>query len=339
MFKIVFEGRLRPAFEFLHTFHSPMLNWIVIGIGDISIRRVIPAIQAEPRSRLYGLVTRDPAKATPYNTQTWATLDEALSDTAVEAVYVATPVFLHAPQTIQSLRAGKHVLCEKPMAMNETEARSMVQIAEESGRTFGVAYYRRMYPKVQRAKQLLAIGAIGQPVVAELTSHAWFDGRTFDGNESHRSWLIDPTKAGGGPLFDVASHRIDVLNFLFGQPGRVTAQLSNAVHHYAVEDNATVMIEYPGGMRGIVDVRWHSKVSRDECRIRGTEGEMDLSPLNGPELIYPGGRENLPPHANLHYPMIENFVDAVLGKAPLLASGASSFWTDWVTERARKDKT
>jgi 1,5-anhydro-D-fructose reductase (1,5-anhydro-D-mannitol-forming) len=313
-----------------------MLNWIVIGIGDISIRRVIPAIQAEPRSRLHGLVTRDAAKAAPYNTRAWTPLDEALSDPEVHAVYVATPVFLHAPQTIQSLRAGKHVLCEKPMAMNEAEAHSMVRIAEQSGRTFGVAYYRRMYPKVQRAKQLLAAGAIGHPVVAELTSHAWFDGVTFDGKETHRSWLLDPAQAGGGPLYDVASHRIDVLNFLFGQPARVTGHLSNVVHHYAVEDNATVMIEYPGGVRGIVDVRWHSKVARDECRIRGTEGEMDLSPLNGPDLIYPGGRENLPPHANLHYPMIENFVDAVLGKAPLLASGTSSFWTDWVTERAQR---
>jgi predicted dehydrogenase len=95
------------------------------------------------------------------------------------------------------------------------------------------------------------------------------------------------------------------------------------------------MIEYPGRVRGVVDVRWHSKVSRDECRIRGTEGEIEMSPLNGPELVYPCGRENLPPHKNLHYPMIENFVDAVEGKAPLLASGASSYWTDWVTERAR----
>jgi 1,5-anhydro-D-fructose reductase (1,5-anhydro-D-mannitol-forming) len=199
-----------------------------------------------------------------------------------------------------------------------------------------VAYYRRTYPKVQRAKQLLAAGAIGQPVVGELTCHGWFDGKKPGKNERDRNWLIDPALAGGGPLYDIASHRIDVLNFLFGQPGRVTGQLSNAVHHYAVEDNATVMIEYPSGVRGIVDVRWHSKVSRDECRIRGTEGEMQLTPLNGPELIYPGGRENLPPHANLHYPMVENFVDAALGKAPLVASGASSFWTDWVTERARK---
>jgi len=314
-----------------------MLNWIVVGVGDIATRRVIPAIQAEPRSRLYGLVTRDPAKATPYDARVWSTLDEALADPAVEAVYIATPVFLHAPQTIQSLRAAKHVLCEKPMAMNEAEARSMVEAAEQAGKVFGVAYYRRTYPKLLRAKALLDAGAIGTPVLAELTSHGWFDEQQFKENSGERSWLIDPAKAGGGPLYDIASHRIDVLNFLFGQPLRATGYLSNAVHHYAVEDNATVMIDYAGGVRGMVDVRWHSKVKRDECRVRGTEGEMDLSPLNGPELVYPGGREHVPPHDNLHYPIIENFVDAVLGKAALLASGASSYWTDWVIEQVRRN--
>jgi 1,5-anhydro-D-fructose reductase (1,5-anhydro-D-mannitol-forming) len=307
-----------------------MLKWIVIGIGDITIRRVIPAIQAEPRSTLHGVVTRDPAKAAGYGVRTWRTLDEALTDSAVQAVYVATPVFLHAPQTMQALRAGKHVICEKPMAMNEAEARTMVQVAEESGKLFGVAYYRRCYPKVQRAKQLLQQGAIGKPVVAELTNHMWFDG------SGSRSWLVDPARAGGGPLFDIASHRIDVLNFLFGKPVQVSGQWSNVVHHYAVEDNATAMIEYENGVRGIVDVRWHSKIARDECRLRGTEGEIEMSPLNGPDLVWPAGRENLPAHPNLHYPMIENFVDAVEGKNELLASGASSYWTDWVTEQARK---
>ena len=183
-----------------------MLNWIVIGIGDITIRRVIPAIQAEPRSTLHGVVTRDPAKAAGYGVRTWRTLDEALTDSAVQAVYVATPVFLHAPQTMQALRAGKHVICEKPMAMNEAEARTMVQVAEESGKLFGVAYYRRCYPKVQRAKQLLQQDAIGKPVVAELTNHMWFDG------SGSRNWLVDPAKAGGpGPAATVTTSRPNVL--------------------------------------------------------------------------------------------------------------------------------
>ena len=312
-----------------------MLNWVVIGIGDIATRRVIPAIESQPGSRLYGLVTRDPAKAAAYHARVWSTLDEALSDPAVHAVYIATPVFLHAPQTIQSLKAGMHVLCEKPMAMNAVEAGSMVRAAEQTARTFGVAYYRRMYPKLQRAQQLIGAGAIGVPVIAELTSHGWLDEKPEKSGD--RSWLVDPAKAGGGPLYDIASHRIDVLNFLFGQPLRATGYLSNAVHHYAVEDNATVMVDYANGVRGLVDVRWHSKLKRDECRIRGTEGEIELTPLNGPELIYPGGREDLPPHPNLHYPMIENFVNAVAGKDDLKSDGTSSYWTDWVIEEVRRN--
>jgi predicted dehydrogenase len=312
------------------------LNWVVIGVGDITRKRVIPAIQAEGRSQLYGIVTRDLAKASPYTQRGWTSLGEALNDPAIGAVYVASPVFLHAPHTIESLRAGKHVLCEKPMAMNEAEAQSMVRAAQESGKTLGVAYYRRTYPKVQRAKELLAAGAIGKPVLAELTSHGWFDGT------GPRSWLVDPEKSGGGPLYDIASHRIDLLNFFFGQPQRVSGQLSNAVHHYQVEDNATVMIDYESGVRGIVDVRWHSKIERDECRIRGTEGEIDLDPLNGPDLVCRTSsrterKEQLPTHQNLHFPMIENFADALLEGAPLLASGASSAWTDWVTERAKRN--
>jgi 1,5-anhydro-D-fructose reductase (1,5-anhydro-D-mannitol-forming) len=310
-----------------------MLNWIVVGIGDIAVKRAIPAIQAEARSHLYGLVTRNPAKAAGYDARVWTSLDEALADPQVHVVYVATPVFLHAPQTIQALRASKHVLCEKPMAMSDTEAYSMVRAAQESQTMLGVAYYRRTYPKLHRAKQLLEAGAIGKPVYAELTSHSWFDEQAA--KESDRAWLLDPKLAGGGPLYDIASHRIDVLNFLFGQPQRASGHLSNAVHHYAVEDNATVMIDYVGGVRGVVDVRWHSRISGDECWIRGTDGEMNLTPLNGPELVYLDEYENLPAANNRHYPMIENFVDAVLGKAPLLASGESSRWTDWVTERAK----
>src|SRR5215469_2467636 len=121
-----------------------MLNWLVIGIGDITTKRVIPAILEEPRSRLYGIVTRDPAKAAPYRAKVWTDLDQALTDPEIDAVYVATPVALHAPQTIASLEAGKHVLCEKPIALDHAEARTMVEAAAQACRTLGIAYYRRM---------------------------------------------------------------------------------------------------------------------------------------------------------------------------------------------------
>jgi hypothetical protein len=82
-----------------------------------------------------------------------------------------------------------------------------------------------------------------------------------------------------------------------------------------------------------VDVRWHSKIPRDEFRIRGTEGEIDLTPLNGPCITWPGGSEEIPAPENLHYPCIANFVDAVLDGTPLRSSGISASVTDWVTEQ------
>lgn len=313
-----------------------MLNWLVIGIGDITSKRVIPAIMEEPRSNLHAILTRNPAKATPYTAKVFGDLAAALKDDAINAVYVASPVFLHAAQTIQGLRSCRHVLCEKPMAMNYTEALTMVEAAVAAGKTLGISYYRRTYPKVHRARQLLEDGAIGKPVMAYVTCHNW---STPEGG--HRGWLVDPAKAGGGPLLDIASHRIDLLNFIFGEPQDATGQISNAVHTTAVEDNATLLVEYKHGVRGIVDVRWHSRVERDEFRIIGTDGEMDLTPLNGPELVYPAGREQLPTHANLHYLCVKNFVDAVLDGTPLLSSGSSAAWTDWVTEKvmlAKKSK-
>ncbi len=308
---------------------SKMLKWLVVGIGDITTKRVIPALQEEKRSELWGIVTRDPKKAGPYKARVFTNLEAALQADGANAVYVATPVFLHAPQTIASLKAGKHVLCEKPVAMNYAEARSMVEAAHAAGKTLGIAYYRRAYPKVARAKQLLEHGAIGRPLLAYITCYEW---RSLD--EVQRAWQFDPALAGGGPLFDIGSHRIDLLNFFFGQPQCVTAHLSNAVHSMRVEDCATVLIEYAGKARGIVDVRWNSHVKKDEFRMIGTDGEMDLTPLTGSNLVYPGGREDVPPPANLHFPCVENYVAAVLDGAALLASGESSIWTDWATEKA-----
>lgn len=307
------------------------LNWLVVGIGDITTKRVIPAILEEPRSNLYGVVTRNPDKAAPYGCKSWPSLEDALGDTSIDAVYIATPVALHAPQTVAALSAGCHVLCEKPMAMRLDEARMMAAAARNAGKLLGVAYYRRTYPKVHRAMELIAQGVIGRPILAEINCHDWFE--NLDG---FRSWLLDPHMAGGGPLYDIASHRIDMLNFFFGKPVRVVGQRSNAVHFYAVEDSATVLIEYESGVRGIVDVRWHSRIPRDQFRIVGTDGEIVLTPLNGPELLHPGGAEHIPTHPNVHYPCVANFVAAALDGKPLLATGESSLATDWVTEQVMR---
>jgi len=307
-----------------------MIRWLVAGIGDIARKRVIPAILAEPRSSLAGVVTRNPAKAEAYpGTRAYPSIEAVLSEGGMDAVYVALPVAMHAKATIAALQAGIPVLCEKPMAMNFAEAQTMVAAAGQSGRLFGVSYYRRLYPKLIRARHLIADGVIGQPVLGEANCHGWLE-------SEERAWLRDPALAGGGPLYDIASHRIDAMNFLFGPPRQATGITSNAVHNLGVEDSATVLMQFDGGVHGIVDVRWNSRVPRDQFRVVGTEGDINLDPLNGPELRVAGRIETLPTHANVHYPLIENFVDALEGKAALASPGDEALKVDWVIEQVMR---
>jgi 1,5-anhydro-D-fructose reductase (1,5-anhydro-D-mannitol-forming) len=313
---------------------SKTLNWLVIGIGDITRKRVIPAILAEPRSRLYAVLTRDPRKAEAYaGVVAFTSLSEALDDPKIDAVYVASPVALHTEQTIAGLRAGKPVLCEKPVALDLAQAEAMAHAARETEQLLGIAYYRRLYPKLIRAKQLVADGAIGRPVLVEANYHGWLE-------NPDRGWLKDPALAGGGPLYDVGSHRIDACNFLFGKPLRATGLLSNALHELSVEDSATALIEYADGVHAVVDVRWNSRIQRDQFRVIGSEGEISLDPLNGPalRLLDSQGKlteEQLPAHTNVHYPAIENFVGAVLDGSSLACPIDQAIWTDWVTQRLK----
>jgi 1,5-anhydro-D-fructose reductase (1,5-anhydro-D-mannitol-forming) len=330
---------LLPAPEGYSDFVTDKLHWVLAGIGDIARKRVIPAIQAEQRSAMYGFVTRDAAKAREFpGAKSWPTMEEAVADPAVDAVYIALPVALHASAAITALCAGKHVLCEKPMAINYEQAEQMVAAARASGRFLGVSYYRRLYPKLLRAKHLVKEGAIGRPLLAEANCHGWTE--ILEGRE----WLMNPAMAGGGPLYDIASHRIDAMNFLFGKVERACGLVSNTVHRMSVEDSATVLMQLPGGVHAVVDVRWNSRIPRDQFRIIGEDGEINLDPLNSPELRVTTRAEsrveNLPPRANLHYPAIENFVDAVLANEPtrLACPAEQGAWVDLVIDQVVRSR-
>ena len=205
----------------------------------------------------------------------------------------------------------------------------MVEETERAGVLFGVAYYRREYPKLKRAKELIEAGAIGKPLVVEATCHGWLE-------SEERGWLREPKMAGGGPLYDIASHRIDACNYLFGKPERAVGLRSNAVHELKVEDSATVLIGYAGGVHAVVDARWNSRVARDEFRVVGTEGEMVLTPLNGGSIRWPDGEEELPTETLRHLPVIRNFVAAVLDGGSLMCAGDEAVWVDWVTEQVMR---
>ena len=237
-------------------------------------------------------------------------------------MYIATPVYLHAEQTIAAAEAGKHVLCEKPMAMNVAECDLMIAACRANGVKLGIAYYRHFYPVVQRSKAIIASGEIGKPVVAQINAFERFNPQL--GEDRH--WLLEKSKAGGGPMMDFGCHRIEVLMNLFGEIRRTKALTGRALFDREVEDTSIASFEFESGLQAALTVTHAALESQDTLSIFGSEGSLHIPSLNRGELrvkTSAGERiEQHPPHANIHLPLIEDFALAVLENREPKVGGA-----------------
>ncbi len=304
--------------------HDQPVRWALVGIGDIASKRVGPAIGSSSNSTLYACLSRDPrAKRSQIEAlqpqQVYSDFDRLLNDPNVDVVYLATPVFLHAPLTMKALEAGKDVLVEKPMALNATQAEEMCGLAEQLGRRLAVAYYRRFWPSFQLVRDLLQKGDLGPTVLVRMALHSWF----APGN--HGSWRSQPELAGGGVLSDVGSHRLDLLAWWFGLPEKLVASASTTVQEYEVEDSAGVLMTLQGGVPCTASFQWNSKTWTDEIHVVGTEGKITLHPCDGEEVTITLGRDiekrRVPKPENAHAPLIEDFSTAILENRPPRFSG------------------
>lgn len=190
-------------------------------------------------------------------------------------------IAMHAKAAIMGLRTGKHVMRERPMAINLAEAMRMLGEGRASKRMLAVSYYRRLYPNLIRAKRLIVDGTIGQPLLAEAKCQTWL--KTLQ----DREWLTDPQMV-GWTLFETGSHRIDAVNFPFGEPQHACGIRSNAIQ---VEDSATVLMQYAGDAHGVVDVRWNLYLVRNCFRIIGSSDcarsiEWAVNAYRSPERAY-----------------------------------------------------
>jgi len=292
-----------------------VLQWGVIGAGDIVRRRVAPALRESNSCELVAISRAradlgDDAKA--LGARRWhPRWRDLVADDEVQSVYVATPVYLHAEQTIAAAEAGKHVLCEKPMAMDAAQCDRMIAACRANGVRLAVAYYRRFYPVVRRIEAVVASREIGDPVVAQIAAF-----EPFDPPPDHpRIWLLDPSRSGGGPMMDFGCHRIEVLLHLFGAVRRVAAVTANVVFARAVEDTAAVVLQFDRGPCATLAVTHAAGERRDTLEIVGSRGSIQVADLNSGELrvrVQSVERvESHPPDRNAHLPLIEDFVDAV----------------------------
>lgn len=312
------------------------LKWLLVGAGDIANKRVAPAIEAEERSELYAVTdtSRERAKCfvRQYPVRIYRDFEKALSDESVDAVYIATPIFLHQEQSIEALEAGKHVLCEKPLALNVKGAKEIVKAVSNTDKNFAVSYFRRFYPRYQMAKKMLRREEFGQVILVRMTFFSWFS----PSKDDPKYWRVIPEKSGGGPLFDMGTHMIDVLVGLFGVPEALYAKVDTLTHDYQVEDSVSAVMKLKNGAHVVATFNWNSRTWSHEFEIIGTEAKIKWHPYDGTKIAKTVGRRieeiELPNHDNVHYPLIENFVSSIFEKRKPLITAEEALKTTKVVE-------
>jgi len=295
------------------------VRWGLIGCGDIARKRIAPALRDSTQSEFIAVSRRqsDLAEtfAREFGAKRWyASWQELLRDEEVSAVYIATPVNLHARQTIAAAEAGKHVLCEKPMAINLAECDAMIAACRANDVKLGIAYYRHFYPVIERVKEIIQSGELGIPVLAQINAFEQFN----PGPDHPRAWLLNRSQSGGGPMFDFGCHRIEVLANIFGPIKRVKSMLANVSFTREVEDTATALFQLESGACATLSVTHAAREPQDSLDIYGDGGSIHVSALNQGTLAISSSAgerlEALPPDQNLHAPLISDFVEAVTKK-------------------------
>lgn len=304
------------------------INWGIVGAGDIVRKRIAPAMLESELCRLAAVSRSRSDLAAAFAAEfgiehAHASVQALVDNPEVEAVYIASPVFLHAEHTIAAARAGKHVLVEKPMAMDARECDRMIAEAKSAGVKLGVAYYRRFYPVVQRIKELLSSGEIGKPVFAQINTF-----ERFNPDADHpRHWFVEKAKSGGGPMMDFGCHRLEVLTNLFGRALDLRSLVAKVVYDRDVEDTASVLLRFESGTCASLTVTHAASESTDTLAIYGTSGSIHVDSLNSGRVRIMGGigarSEAHPPSSNFHLPLIEDFAQAILDDRDPTVDGAT----------------
>ena len=200
------------------------VSWGILSTADIGVAKVIPGIQKDVLSKVRAIASRDGAKArrvadTLGIEKSYASYEELLADPSIDAIYNPLPNHLHTPWTLKALAAGKHVLCEKPIALNATEAAQLISAREASGKLVAEAFMVRFHPQWLRARELAHSGALGE-LCSIQTAFSYFN----DDPDNVRN----QADIGGGGLYDIGCYAIATARFIFGaEPERVIGCFEN----------------------------------------------------------------------------------------------------------------
>ncbi len=227
---------------------TSVINWGIVGCGWVARDYVAPGILTAPNARLLALSDPDESAMAAIASRASGMsasrdLGTFLQTPGLDAIYIAAPNHLHRPLTEAAARAGKHVLCEKPMATTAADAEAMVRACESAGVRYGTAFDQRFQARHRKLKELASSGALGKITAARVHYACWTPGDWVPPTQSvHDNWRVDPVRAGGGAFIDLAPHGLDLLQWIVGEPlVEVGCLLQRRVFDYPVDDGAVLM--------------------------------------------------------------------------------------------------
>jgi len=301
---------------------SAPLRWGVLGVADIAVKLVIPAMQQSRTARVEAIASRTHAKAEAAArslgiARAYGSYDALLADAAIDAVYIPLPNHLHVPWTIRAAEAGKHVLCEKPMGCHAAEVRELLAVRERTGVVIGEAFMTRTHPQWRRVRDLVAAGRIGE--LRMVTGHFSYYRRDPDDVRSKVEW-------GGGVLLDIGCYPVTMSRWLFGaEPAEVACVLERDPD-FRVDRYVSGLLRFPSGQAAFT-VAGQAALFQ-QMQIFGTRGRIEVEiPFNAPadhptRILVDDGRDLVGggieaiafDPVNQYTLQAERFADAVRGR-------------------------
>jgi predicted dehydrogenase len=319
-----------------------VLRWGILSTANIAVEKVIPGMRSAQRAEVLGIASRDRGRADSTARQlgiprAYGSYEELLADPDIDAVYIPLPNHLHAQWAIAAARAGKHVLCEKPLAMSAADAQAIVDAGRQAGVVIMEAFMYRQHPSWVAVRELLASGRIGRLSAVD----SWFS-----------YYLDDPAnirnirEVGGGALYDIGCYTVNLSRMLFGaEPASVASTIVRDPAS-GVDILISALLVFPSG---VATFTCATRVEPDQrVSIYGTTGRIEIEiPFNIPPdrptrvFVTAGGDPPVAPATEIlefapadpYGVEADRFAEAALDGAPLPLSGEDSVANMRVIER------
>jgi 1,5-anhydro-D-fructose reductase (1,5-anhydro-D-mannitol-forming) len=302
------------------------VGWGVIGLGNIVNSTIAPAMVAEPNCDLVAGVSRDQGRADAFAAKFGARFayddyDLMLANPEVEAIFIASPNSMHAQQVIAAAQAGKHVLCDKPMAINVPDAMREIEACRRAGVKFGINFHNRHLVWVRDVREMIGRGVIGDIEAVEVEAGS--------GTRHYDNWRTDPELAGLGSIYNVGVHALDFLRFILDSEAvEVSAMFDREPGSGAVERLGMALIRFANRTMAYVNFNERLAYPRNDVVFFGSKGRiagfgLTRARVDGELTVVTEEGETTTPYPapGAHQRSVAAFAQAVLSDQEPNASG------------------